>query len=276
MSANESISNRPTSAAERFRLYVDESGDHVLNKLDDPAHRYLCLLGCWFKTDSYLRFHEALTGFKHRHIPHNPDEPLILHREDIINRRGPYGRLRDSDAAQAFDQGLLDVVAQADFRIVGVVIDKLALKARYEVPSHPYHLALGFLLQRYCGYLNHLNRCGDVMAESRGGMEDKLLKSSYQFVYQRGVRSRHAEFFQKALTTRELKLKQKSANISGLQLADLLGHPVKQGILVEKELGVRGVGVFAARLLDVLKGKYNCHLYDGRVWGYGKVLFPST
>ena len=41
----------------RYRLYIDESGDHTYNKLDTVGHRYLALLGVWFRqSDDYLAF----------------------------------------------------------------------------------------------------------------------------------------------------------------------------------------------------------------------------
>ncbi len=275
MSSGPISGGRPTAPEERFRLYLDESGDHVFRRLEEPGHQYLCLLGCWFRGRDYKLFHDDLQLFKQKHIPHNPDEPVILHREDIINRRKNFFRLRDPGAAAAFDQDLLDLIANADFRVVAVVIDKKALQERYPTPAHPYHLALGFLLQRYCGYLNHVNRVGDVLAESRGRTEDRLLKDSYQRVYQRGVWMRGGQFFQQALTTKELKLKPKSANISGLQLADLLGNPVRQDILIERKHITGPLAPFAGRLVDALAQKYNRHLYDQRVKGYGKVFFPE-
>jgi hypothetical protein len=134
---------------------------------------------------------------------------------------------------------------------------------------------LGFLLQRYCGLLNHINRQGDVMAESRGGTEDRLLKDSYRHVYDNGAWMNSATFFQQALTTRELKVKPKGANIAGLQLADILAHPVRQAILRGKGRIDRGQGPFGRRLLEVAEPKFNRHLYDGRVEGYGKVLYPK-
>lgn len=239
------------------------------------SHRFLCLLGCWFRGADYLKFHEALTAFKQTHIPHNPDEPLILHREDIANARGSFWRLRDPAARAAFDDDLLMLIDRAAFRVVAVVIDKLRLQERYPVPAHPYHLALGFLLQRYCGYLNHVNRVGDVLAESRGGAEDRLLKDSYSRVYQRGVWMTRAESLQQALTSKELKIKPKSANTSGLQLADMLSHPVRQAIAREAGLLATSPAPFAQRLLLTLQAKFNRHLYDGRIEGYGKVLFPK-
>jgi len=45
----------------RYRLYIDESGDHTYNLLDDPSHRYLALLGVWFRLpDDYQDFADDL------------------------------------------------------------------------------------------------------------------------------------------------------------------------------------------------------------------------
>lgn len=268
--------NRPISPDERYRLYIDESGDHVHNRLDQPQHRFLCLLGCWFRGRAYQRFDAELRAFKEQHLPHHPDDPPILHREKIINRRSAFWRLRDAGTAAAFDKALLELIAAADFRVIGVVIDKKRLRDDYPTPAHPYHLAIGFMLQRYCGYLNHFNRRGDVMAESRGGREDRLLKDFYALVYQRGMWHRQGQFFQEALTTSELKLKPKTANIAGLQLADLLANPVRRSMLDENNLLGGQVGSFAQQILKVIDEKLNRHLYDDRVWGYGKVIFPKS
>jgi len=71
----------------RYRLYIDESGDHVFHSeetMKQDSHRYLNLLGCIFKMDVYLDFHRKIEDFKQRHFPHNPDEPVILHRSEIM------------------------------------------------------------------------------------------------------------------------------------------------------------------------------------------------
>ncbi len=268
--------SRPSGFEDRSRLYLDESGDHVFRKVAEPAHRFLCLLGCWFHNPDYLKFHEMLEDLKSRLLPHHPDEPVVLHREDMLNARKAFKALRDPEVREAWDEELLRLIAAAQFRVVAVVIDKLTLRNDYgEAAAHPYHLALGFLLQRFAGYLNHLNRMGDVMAESRGGAEDRLLEESYSRVYGRGVWMTPAHSFQAALTSRQLKLKQKSANISGLQLADLLGHPVKQWVLQQHGLLSGDLAPFAQRLMAVIEPKFNRHLYTGRLEGYGTVLFPK-
>jgi len=141
--------------------------------------------------------------------------------------------------------------------------------------AHPYHLAMGFMLQRYCGYLNHINRTGDIMAESRGGHEDRLLMDSYSRVHAQGVWMSNVTTFQHALTSKQLKVKNKSANIAGLQLADILGHPVRQAILREEGQVSEPPAPFASRLMPIVQSKYNHHLYSGKIEGYGKVFFPK-
>lgn len=167
------------------------------------------------------------------------------------------------------------MVARAEFTLIGICIDKLRLKHQYPDPFHPYHLALDYVLQRYCGWLNHLNRAGDVMAESRGGAEDELLKSAYEHIWIRGDMQDKADFYQRVLTSKEVKLKRKSENIAGLQLPDVLARAVRDDILVEYGHLVEHMAPFDSRLLAVVQEKYNRHLYDGRVQGYGKVLFPK-
>jgi len=36
--------SRVNGPEDRYRLYIDESGDHVFRHLDEESHRYLCLL----------------------------------------------------------------------------------------------------------------------------------------------------------------------------------------------------------------------------------------
>jgi hypothetical protein len=113
------------------------------------------------------------------------------------------------------------------------------------------------------------------MAESRGGQEDRLLKDSYSRHYERGAWWVRAESLQRALTSSQLKLKPKSANIAGLQLADILAHPVKQAVLRDEGLIDAMPTPFISRLLEVIEPKFNRELYKNRIKGYGKVLYPA-
>ncbi len=268
--------SRPSGFEEKYRLYLDESGDHVFRNLHEPQYRFLCLLGCWFRNPDYLRFHAAFEKLKTQYFPHHPDEPVVFHRADMINARQAFKSLQSREVRARFDNDLLRIIDETDFQMVAVVIDKLALRQVYSTAAaHPYHLGLGFLLQRYAGYLNHIHRMGDVMAEARGGKEDRLLKESYTRVYERGVWMKGGHAFHAALSSRELKLKLKSANIAGLQLADILGHPVKQWVLKKHDLLYEKLSPFSERLINVVLGKFNRHLYHGKMEGYGYVLYPQ-
>jgi hypothetical protein len=142
--------------------------------------------------------------------------------------------------------------------------------------AHPYHLGLGFLLQRYAGYLNHINRVGDVMAETRGGVEDLLLKESYTRVYEHGIWGiTSAGYFQSALSSRQIKLSEKRANVSGVQLADIFGHPTKMWALRQFGLIADEPAPFAKRLMKIIEHKFNRQLYKNKLEGYGIVLYPK-
>jgi len=269
--------SRPSAFEDRYRLYLDESGDHVFRETTETAHRFLCLLGCWFQNPDYIQFHETLEDFKAHHLHHHPDNPVILHRDDMINARKVFKILQNEKKRKQFDADLLDVIQSANFRVVAVVIDKAALRTAYGgSAAHPYHLGLGFLMQRYAGYLNHLNRVGDVMAEARGGAEDMLLKESYTRVYEHGIWGiTSAGYFQSALSSRQIKLSGKKANISGVQLADLLGHPSKMWALRHYGLIGDEPAPFAERLMKIVEHKFNCQLYTNKLEGYGIVLYPK-
>jgi hypothetical protein len=120
--------------------------------------------------------------------------------------------------------------------------------------------------------LNFYNSRGDVLAESRGGAEDRRLKAAYQRLYEEGTYYREANFFQRALTSCEIKLKPKWKNIAGLQIADILAHPSKQEILVEHKKRVVSADNFGAEICKCVATKYNHQVYQGRVSGYGKAF----
>src|SRR5258707_561194 len=101
------------------RLYVDESGDESPVRDSDPDSRYLCLLGCVFEDQAYRRFHDELELLRRSFfVEHHPDYPVVLHRTDIINRRGAFWILHDDGRSSDFDQGVLDLVGDTKFKLV--------------------------------------------------------------------------------------------------------------------------------------------------------------
>jgi len=255
----------------RYRLYIDESGDHAYNLLDELPHRYLALLGVWFRQeDDYINFADNLERFKRDIFGPRPDKPVILHRSEIINRKGPFGILCNPDIRMKFNSGLLDIISQARFYMVCVLIDKKKHLDKYASPFHPYHYCLAAMLDRFSGWLNYKNVIGDVMAESRGREEDLQLKQAYRRVYESGTLMFDYVHHQRVLTSREIKIRPKISNIAGLQLADILAHPVKQTMLIEKNVSDT-IGEFGSRIYSFVKSKFNCNILTEQVNGYGKI-----
>ena len=72
----------------------------------------------WFRQrEDYLAFVHDLQQFKDTLFGERPDSPVILHRTDIINRRGAFGVLCDEDKRKRFDDGLLQLITGARFKI---------------------------------------------------------------------------------------------------------------------------------------------------------------
>jgi hypothetical protein len=267
------MSQAASSQHMRYRLYIDESGDHTYNFLDDTSHRYLALLGIWFKQDDdYLSFADKMEQFKRNLFGPRPDKPVILHRSEVINRKGPFGVLCRRELMEEFNIGLLDLIRSAQFKMVCVIIDKKEHLKKYTSPFHPYHYCLAAMLDRYSGWLNYKSAVGDVMAESRGREEDLQLKQAYHRVYESGTLMYKHEHHQQALTSKDIKLQPKVANIAGLQLADILAHPVKQALLVDNgKIDDPGEN-FGKYVYEAAKEKFNRNTMNGKVKGYGNVL----
>jgi hypothetical protein len=243
----------------RLRLYVDESGDHTYRNLEDIGRRYLGLIGVAIESDYYRNgFQPGLEALKQSHFPHNPDEPVILHREDIYNRRHAFGVLNDTARNDAWEHDFIEFVRNSSYRLITVVIDKKAHRERYgDAAEHPYHLCMTAMLERYRGCLMYVGGRGDVLAESRGAPEDMALKKVYKDTWEHGTFYITSGRFQGILTTRELKVKKKRDNIAGLQFADLLAHPATREILVSRGKIAPVSPSYGARLAEAFRSKYD-------------------
>lgn len=62
----------------RFRIYIDESGDHTYRDLQKQENRYLCLIGCIFESEQYRIFARELEDFKQKHLLYTKDYGRIF------------------------------------------------------------------------------------------------------------------------------------------------------------------------------------------------------
>ena len=217
----------------KYRMYIDEVGNSDLGASDNPNHRYLSLTGVNFDL-IYVQevvFPEVET-LKKKYFNSHPDEPVILHRKEIVNKRPPFDNLLDPIVEEAFNADILSLLANLEYTVISVLIDKLEHKNRYQTWRYdPYHYCLKILIERYVLWLQKQGSVGDVLAESRGGKEDRRLKDSFERVYNNGTEYIKPKMFSIYLASQQLKVKLKSNNIAGLQVADLIANPSYRAIL---------------------------------------------
>lgn len=260
-----------------YRLYVDEVGNHDMTHADDLNQRFLSLTGVILETDYTTRIlRPELEQIKTEFFRHDPDEPIIFHRKELVNKRPPFHALQKPEVEQQFNMRLLKALASWNYRVITIVLDKLAHRERYAVwRFHPYHYCMTALLERFVLFLHYADKRGDIMVEQRGGKEDRQLKDSYQRLWERGNENIPVERWQAHLTSSELKVKPKTANVAGLQIADLVAHPSRREILLEHQLLVDQRDIFGDQISAILRqDKYHRHVRTGQIEGYGKKLLP--
>lgn len=243
----------------KYRIYIDETGNSDLGSCSNPNHRFLSLTGVIVEL-SHVRdvLHPEMEALKMRYFNSHPDDPVIFHRKEMMNHVAPFDVLVDEKLRASFDTDILRLMKTWDYRVLSVCLDKKRhvetyITWRYE----PYHYCMAVLMERFVFFLKRQGAQGDVMAESRGGKEDMRLKDSFHRLWEHGTDYVEPEQFQNFLTSGQLKVKSKSNNIAGLQLADLLAHPSRNEMLDEQKLLVGNLAPFAKQVIEVLTEKYD-------------------
>ena len=256
-------------------MYIDEVGNSDLGSSKNPNHRYLSLTGVILELDYVDNiFQPELETIKRKYFHSHVDDPLILHRKELVNKKPPFACLRDPEIEAAFNQELLSCMSHWQYTVITAVIDKMYHTEQYQVWRYdPYHYCLKVLIERYIRWLQRKNQRGDVLAESREGKEDMRLKASFERVYEEGSDWVTPELIQVHLTSRQLKVKSKANNIAGLQLADLIAHPSYKIALALRN-GDTMPKTFGGQIGEILlKQKYD-RSPSGKIDGWGIKWLP--
>ena len=251
----------------KYRIYIDEVGNPDLASSENPNHRFLSLTGVILELGYVEKaVFPQMETLKKTFFGSHPDDPIIFHRKEMVNAVPPFEILKDDTIKKRFDAELLSLMQIWEYKVITVCLDKKTHKETYTTWRYdPYHYCLAVLLERFFFFLDRLNARGDVIAESRGGKEDRRLKDSFVRLWEKGTDFVSPEQFQKVFTRKQLKVKPKANNISGLQLADLLAHPSRNEILKDRGFLSREFGRFSAKVIEVLQKKYD--QVDGKIYG---------
>ena len=147
----------------KFRMYIDESGNSDIGNSAGENNRFLCLTGVIFDLD-YVNstFAREFEEFKAKYFGFNADNPVVLHRKDIMNYRGKFSVLKNDEIKEQYNTELFQKFKEWNFSIISVLLDKKEIVNTYgKDAKHPYHFCLEVLLEKYCIFLKDRQAIGD-------------------------------------------------------------------------------------------------------------------
>lgn len=257
--SDEDIAESPFS---KYIVYVDESGDHSLQSIDENYPVFV-LAFCVFHKRHYSEvIVPALEKFKFNHFGH---DQVVLHENEIRRRKGLFNIFRDRPHQQAFMNELTEIIEFSNFILISATIDKRDL-GKLSSSENAYHIALNLCMESLYEFLKEKEeeqKKTHIVVECRGDKEDKDLELEFRRICDGNNRSGLSLPF-------EILFSDKKVMSSGLQLADLVARPIGLSTLKPEQDN---------RAFDVLKKKFYCD--GGRedvgngYKGVGMKVFPS-
>jgi hypothetical protein len=258
-----------------YRLYIDEVGTDDLLHVAEENHRFLSLTGVAMQHSLVNSFATpAMNKLKRHCFRFDPDEHLILHRSEILQKKGLFGQLADEKLCNDFDNYLIEYMTKSQFTVITAVIDKLGMmKQRHWTNQHPYHFLMSVIVEKFAQFLERKQSFGDVMPEKRHGKKDTALQDAFSETMEKGTNFVSAQRMNSRIRSRKLKFRDKKDNVTGLQICDLIAHPSHIYVRSIQNHQVN-IGPFATRIITLLKDiKYDRSGY-GTIQGYGIKYLP--
>jgi len=203
-------------------LFLDESGDHSLSKID-PLYP-LFVLGGIIVDHDYAKgeLERRILSFKQQMFGRTD---IILHTADITRNRNGFERMKDSGFRTVFYAELNLLMRELEYQVVACVIRKDHHLDKYDTSAlDPYFLSLQILIERFCFEVGPVPEGGHIIAEKRGHPLDNQIELAWLNLKVQGTRFMQAT--QIAHRISGLALRGKNAGIGALELADLVVTPI--------------------------------------------------
>jgi hypothetical protein len=243
-------------------LYLDESGDHNLEKIDPKNPVFV--LGGIIVDRTYARS-VMRPRIRQLKLDFFDDPGLVLHTNDIIRARNGFEALEDSQLRDGFYEALNSLMRELEYKVVACVIDKRRLVAQYgKNADDPYMYSLEVLIERFCKDLGECVDGGIIYAEKRGEPLDHELNEAWERLrsFTTGTGFAPGKVIDDRIC--ELVIKDKRLNIDGLQLADLVIAPIARKAMrrpVKEDW-------------EIVKSKFR-RSAAGKAKGYGLIVLPK-
>ncbi len=241
-------------------MFLDESGDHSLEKID-ASYPMFVLAGCIFDFEYYLQ--EAEKRVNELKLKHFRKTNIILRSYDIRKQKGDFVCLVDRKKRESLYEAIDNLVEGLNFTVIAAVINKTKLKGQYGHPKNPYHLCLQFILERSVMYLGRSNEKMMFRIESRETHNDQKLSEVYERFRNNDHRLFSKDEIQSKLT--DLSFNQKTQNIAGMQIADLVAYPIGKWVLDSNKEN---------KAFTIIEKKLHRKPRTDRYLNYGLKVFP--
>jgi len=242
-------------------MYLDESGDHSLDKID-PSYP-MFVLGGVIVDRAYVR-NTVMPRMKHIKEQFFDRDDIILHTADIIRAKNGFECLKDTGVRKEFYTALNAMMRDLEFTVIACAIRKDEHLSRYGANAiDPYMYSLEVLVERFCRVLEGKEDGGIIYAEKRGPELDRMLELSWMSLQTTGTTYAKAKRINECIV--DLTLRDKQLNVAGLQLADLVVSPIRRAIM----------GKQPQEDWTIVESKFRRHPVTGSYNGYGLVVLPK-
>lgn len=220
-----------------YIIYVDESGDHSLTKIDANYPVFVLAFIIFRKNDYADAVVPAFQNMKFKWFGH---DLVVFHENDMVRKRPPFAFLQFDNLRAGFFAEMDAIVERLPCTVIAAVIRKEALKRKYSQPANPYHLALLFCMERASEFLLSRGATGrtHIVFESRSprtkdgktGREDQELELEFRRIVTGANPLQEAKKID-AMRNFDIHICSKQVNSTGLQIADLFARPIGLHVL---------------------------------------------
>ncbi|MBL7781580.1 MAG: DUF3800 domain-containing protein [Saprospiraceae bacterium] len=245
---------------QNYYFFIDESGDHGLNKID-PNFPAFVLCGIIMSDSDYKKLNSEFKKIK-KDIWGNDN--VVFHSSDIRKWKKEFSLLVDPTIRQNFFQAINDCLSSCNYSIISAAIKKDDYTKKYGVLNDVYSISLSFMLERLIFFLDKKTdvKSVHIAIEKRGKKEDNKLLKYCNMVCDRGTYYVESHRFKSIIGG--FHFVDKKQNVNGLQLSDLVAYPIATHVINPAK---------ANPSFDIVKGNFYVNP-SGDYMGWGLKTYP--
>lgn len=242
-------------------MFVDETGESNVKK-DDPRFNIFSLCGIIISHENYRILDDAMKALK---MNFWGTDKIVFRSFEMRGQHGKFQIFQDPMVLAEFYTGVGKILSDIDYTIVSCVIQKEKYRASHPGKVFAYDVAMEFICERYCFYLNRITDVqikAHVCFEKRNRSDNRYLQKQYINLITNGNKQNKPDNFRKL--HRIAHFRDKKENVNGLQLADICAYPIASKILHPNR---------SQKTYDIIKPKI--YSWQGRIEGIGLKVYPK-